>query len=200
MIAHVRGLVHHVALSSAVLDVAGMGYDVICTPGTLARLRTGEEATLATSFVVREDSMTLFGFLDADEKTCFELLQTASGVGPKLALAVLAVHSPESLRRAVHSDDVKALTKVPGVGQKGAQKIIIELRGRIGMPGGEAASNDVPAVQLVTWRDQVVEGLVGLGWSAKEAEKATDAVALEMGDTSDVGALLRAALQRLSRG
>lgn len=200
MIAHVRGLVHHVSLSSAVLDVAGIGYEVICTPGTLARLRTGEEATLSTSFVVREESMTLFGFLDADEKTCFEVLQTASGVGPKLALAVLAVHQPEALRRAVRSQDVQALTKVPGIGQKGAQKIIIELRDRIGVPGAGDATADAPPVQLVTWRDQVVEGLVGLGWSAKEAEKATDAVAAEIGDTTDIGALLRAALQRLSRG
>ena len=202
MIAHVRGTVHSVSLSSAVVDVGGIGFEVICTPGTLAGLRTGTEAELRTSFVVREDSMTLFGFADEDEKHCFEVLQTASGVGPKLAQAVLAVMTPDELRRAIHADDAKAITRVPGIGAKGAAKIVIELRDRIGHPTGAvngSAAGSAPFA-VVTWRDQVVEGLVGLGYSVKEAEKAADAVAVELGDSPDVGAALRGALQQLSRG
>ena len=197
MIAFVRGQVAAVTLDSAVLEVGGVGLELMCTPGTLATLRTGHQATLPTSMVVREDSLTLFGFLDDDEKAMFELVQTASGVGPKLAQAMLAVLAPDDLRRAVAGDDVKTLTRVPGIGQKGAQRIILELKDRIGAPvGGRAAS--LPA-GAAPWRDQVHQGLVGLGWSTRDAEKAIDAVAPEAGATPDVGTLLRAALQTLSR-
>jgi Holliday junction DNA helicase RuvA len=198
MIAFVRGQVAAVTLSSAVLEVGGVGLDVICTPGTLATLRVGQQATLPTSMVVREDSLTLFGFADEDEKQTFELLQTASGVGPKLAQSMLAVLSPDDLRLAIAGDDVKTLTRVPGIGQKGAQRIILELRDRIGAPTGTARSA-APAAGGAVWRDQVHQGLVGLGWPAREAEKAVDAVAPEAGDTPDVAALLRAALRTLSK-
>ena len=134
MIAFVKGPVAQVNLSSAVLEVGGVGLELICTPGTLATLRTGQSATLPTSMVVREDSLTLFGFVDDDEKSMFELVQTASGVGPKVAQAITAVLSPDDLRRAIASDDVKTLTRVPGIGQKGAQRIILELKDRIGAP------------------------------------------------------------------
>ena len=130
MIAFVRGQVAAVTLSSAVLEVGGVGLELMCTPGTLSTLRTGQQATLPTSMVVREDSLTLFGFLDEDEKSCFELVQTASGVGPKLAQAMIAVLTPDDLRRAVAGDDVKTLTRVPGIGQKGAQRIILARAGR----------------------------------------------------------------------
>ena len=197
MIAFVRGQVAAVTLDSAVLEVGGVGLELMCTPGTLATLRSGQQATLPTRMVVREDSLTLFGFLDEDEKAMFELVQTASGVGPKLAQAMLAVLAPDDLRRAVAGDDVKTLTRVPGIGQKGAQRIILELKDRIGAPvGGRAAS--LPAA-AAPWRDQVHQGLVGLGWSTRDAEQAVDAVAPEAGDTPDVGALLRAALQTLSK-
>lgn len=199
MIAYVRGPVTDITLNSAVVDVGGVGFQVMCSPGTLATLREGQEATVPTSMVVREDSMTLFGFVDDDEKACFELVQTASGVGPKLAQAVLSVLAPDDLRQAITSDDVKTLTKVPGIGQKGAQRIILELRDRIGVPRG-AAPGQVGRVEQAPWRDQVVQGLAGLGWTTKEAEKATDAVAEQAGSTPDIGALLRAALQHLSRG
>ena len=126
------------------------------------------------------------------------MLQTASGVGPKLAQAMLAVHSPDDLRRAVTREDVRALTQVPGIWQKGAQRIILELKDRIGPPvGTPSAATAGPA--SAPWRDQVHQGLVGLGWSAKESEKAVDAVAPEAGDLPDVGALLRAALRTLSK-
>ena len=114
MIAFVRGEVAAVTLTSAVLEVGGVGLELMCTPGTLATLRVGRQATLPTSMVVREDSLTVFGFLDDDEKQVFELVQTASGVGPKLAQAMLAVLAPDDLRRAVATEDVKTLTRVPG--------------------------------------------------------------------------------------
>ena len=131
--------------------------------------------------IVREESLTLFGFIDEDEKSVFEMLLTASGVGPKLAQAMLAVHSPDELRRAVTTEDVKTLTTVPGIGQKGAQRIILELKDRIGAPVGSAPARTAPAAAAEPWRDQVHAGLVGLGWSAKEAEKAVEAVAPEAG-------------------
>ena len=200
MIAFVRGPVAAVTLSSAVLEVGGVGLELMCTPGALATLSpkvgTGQVATLPASMVVREDSLTLFGFLDEDEKSCFELLQTASGVGPKLAQAMLAVLDPDDLRRAVGSEDVKTLTRVPGIGQKGAQRIILELKDRLGAPLGRSAT---APVAVEAWRDQVRQGLQGLGWSAKDADRALDEVAPADGATPDVAALLRAALRTLSK-
>lgn len=204
MIAFVSGRVAGLTLTSAVVEVGGVGLEVNCTPNTLAELRLGAQATLPTSMVVREESLTLFGFADEDEKQVFELLQTASGVGPKLAQAMLAVLTPDALRRAVTTEDVKALTTVPGIGQKGAQRIILELKDRIGAPtgpvpaGGRAPSSPADA----PWRGQVHAGLVGLGWSAKEADQAVDAVALQAEaatGTPDVAGLLRAALRALSK-
>ena len=202
MIAFVRGTVADVTLGSAVVEVGGVGLELVCTPSTLATLRVGAPATLPTSMVVREESLTLFGFLDEDEKTCFELLQTASGVGPKLAQAMLAVHRPDELRRAVAAEDVKTLTTVPGIGQKGAQRIILELKDRIGVPGTVGPGRVAPAAAPQdAWRAQVHAGLVGLGWSAKEADKAVEMVAPDAGDTAapDVAGLLRAALRTLSK-
>ncbi len=201
MIAFVSGEVAALTLTSAVLQVGGVGLELHCTPHTLATLRIGKGATLPTSMVVREESLTLFGFVDEDEKSVFEILQTASGVGPKLAQAMLAVHSPDELRRALTTEDVKTLTVVPGIGQKGAQRIILELKDRIGPPTGGASAQQttrVPAEEA--WRSQVHAGLVGLGWSGKEADKAVETVAPDAGaGAPDVAALLRAALRTLSR-
>ena len=192
------GLLECVDLGQVVaLDGGGVGLELMCTPATLATLRTGAEAVLPTSMVVREDSLTLFGFADEDEKQMFELLQTASGVGPKLAQAMLAVLSPDGLRTSIAGDDVKTLTRVPGIGQKGAQRIILELKDRLGVPAA-ASGGGVPTL-VEPWRDQVQQGLVGLGWSAKDADKAVEAVADQAGDQPDVAALLRAALRTLSR-
>jgi Holliday junction DNA helicase RuvA len=202
VIAFVRGTVADLTLGSAVVEVGGVGLELVCTPNTLATLRVGAPATLPTSMVVREESLTLFGFLDEDEKSCFELLQTASGVGPKLAQAMLAVHSPDELRRAVAAEDVKTLTTVPGIGQKGAQRIILELKDRIGVPGTVGPGRVAPAAAPQdAWRAQVHAGLVGLGWSAKEADKAVEMVAPDAGGTAapDVAGLLRAALRTLSK-
>ncbi len=203
MIAFVRGEVAALTLTSAILEVGGVGLELMCTPNTLAELRVGHVAALPTSMVVREDSLTLFGFADDDEKQVFELVQTASGVGPKLAQAMLAVLTPDAVRRAVAGDDVRTLTAVPGIGQKGAQRIILELKDRIGTPTSSGAVARVRASE--PWRDQVQQGLVGLGWSAKDADQAIEAVADQVPTSStadgspDVAALLRAALRALSK-
>ncbi len=199
MIASVTGRVIAVAPEQAVVEVGGVGLAVQCTPGTLAGLRLGETARLATSLVVREDSLTLYGFTDEDERAVFELVQTASGVGPRLAQAMLAVHSPDELRRAVATEDLVALTQVPGIGRKGAQRIVLELKDRLGAPVGRGAGGgSYPAGD---WRAQVHSALLGLGWSTREADDAVIAVApLAEGEGStDVAALLRAALKTLSR-
>jgi Holliday junction DNA helicase RuvA len=200
VIAFVRGRVAAIGLTTAVLEVGGVGLELHCAPNTLAELRNGTEATLASSLVVREDSLTLFGFASEDEKQMFELVQTASGVGPKVAQAMLAVLSPEAIRRAVTSDDVRTLTAVPGIGQKGAQRIILELRDRIGAPGSAPLSSTAAPVSA-GWQVQVHGGLVGLGWSGKEADVAIAAVAgeAELMDPPHVAALLRMALQTLSK-
>lgn len=198
MIAFVRGKVADLTLSSAVLEVGGVGLELMCTPATLAGLRTGQEAMLPTSMIVREDSMTLFGFADEDEKSIFELAQTASGVGPKLAQAIVAVLSPDGVRTAIATEDVKTLTKVPGIGQKGAQRIILELKDRIGAPVGSSGHVAAPAGE--PWRDQVLQGLIGLGYNAKEAEKAIEAVSDEAASgVPNVSALLRSSLRALAR-
>ncbi|MDQ1103948.1 Holliday junction DNA helicase RuvA [Nocardioides zeae] len=199
MIAFVRGEVAAVGLTSAVVAVGGIGLELQCTPGTLATLRRGEQVTLPSTLVVREDSLTLFGFLDDDEKQVFQLVQTASGVGPKVAQAMVAVLRPDELRRAVRDEDVKTLTRVPGIGPKGAQRIILELKDKVGVAGTAATLPDGTTTGAAGWREQVHGGLVGLGWTAKEAEKAVEGVAPQAGDAPDVGALLRAALQSLSR-
>jgi len=202
MIAHLNGTVAAVGLDGAVIEVGGVGLRVQCTPDTLATLKPGEPARVATSLVVREDSLTLFGFGTDDERNVFDLLQTASGIGPRLALAMLAVHSPDALRRAVAAEDLKALTMVPGIGNKGAQRIILELKDRIGAPGDFAAGAGAgPARGRVpSWRDQVTTGLVNLGWSARDAEAAIAAVEADSdGQVPDVATALRAALRKLSK-
>jgi holliday junction DNA helicase RuvA len=205
MIAHVSGTVTSVAPDGAVIDVGGVGLLVQCTPGTLASLRAGEQARVATSLVVREDALTLYGFAGEDERSTFELLQTASGVGPRLALAVLAVLSPAALRRAVAVEDLAALTAVPGIGRKGAQRIILELAGRLGSPadGTDGGPADAPApVGPASWREQVRAGLVSLGWQAREADQAIAAVEPDLaadGQAVDVSAALRAALRVAGR-
>jgi Holliday junction DNA helicase RuvA len=202
MIAHLDGTVHGLAPDSAVIDVGGVGLMVQCTPGTLAGLRVGERAKVATSLLVREDALTLYGFASEDERNVFELLQTASGVGPRLALAMLAVHSPDALRRAVATEDLTALIQVPGIGKKGAQRIVLELKDRLGVAGDLPAPTPGGRAYAASWRDQVRAGLVNLGWAARDAEQAIDAVEPDLtaaGDQVDVATALRAALKKLSR-
>jgi holliday junction DNA helicase RuvA len=203
VIASVRGTVAALGPDGAVVEVGGVGLAVSCSPGTLARLRVGDPARLATSLVVREDSLTLYGFADDDERALFELLQTANGVGPKLAQIMLAVHPPRELRRAIATSDLATLTAVPGIGRKGAERIVVELRDRIGAIDGSdqsiTAGDGVTAV--APWRDQLTHALAGLGFSGKEAADAVDVVAADVADgaSPDVPALLRRSIQLLGR-
>ncbi len=200
MIASVRGVVAALGPDGAVVDVGGVGLSVSCSPGTLARLRVGEAARLATSLVVREDSLTLYGFADDDERALFELLQTANGVGPKLAQTMLGVHPPRELRRAIASSDFAALTAVPGIGRKGAERIVIELRDRIGsVDGSERAAPGLGATPVSPWRHQLAHALAGLGFSGREAADAIDVVAVDAGETPDVSVMLRRSIQLLGR-
>ncbi len=215
MISHLDGMVCAIAPEGAVIEVGGVGLLVQATPGTLAGLRPGERARVATSLVVREDALTLYGFGSDDERDVFELVQTASGVGPRLALAMLASFSPDGLRQAIAAEDVAALTRVPGIGRKGAQRIVLELAGRLGSPAAPAGVMGPPpgagpaAGGAALWRDQVRAGLVNLGWPARDAEQAIAAVAADLAAspagtggpdaTVDVSVALRAALRKLSR-
>jgi Holliday junction DNA helicase RuvA len=195
----VRGPVAAIGVDSCVIEVGGVGLQLYCHPGTLAGLRPGQESKLATSMVVREDSLTLYGFADDDEKSLFELLQTASGVGPRLAQAALAVLSPDQLRQAVASEDLAMLVKVPGVGKKVAQRLVLELKDKIGAPSKMVTGRPLQATEA--WREQVHAGLVGLGWSARDAEDAVIAVSPLAANSAEpsVPDLLRAALRALSK-
>lgn len=206
MIATVTGIVAALSADGAVVEVGGVGLAVHCTPATLATLRVGETARLATSLVVREDSLTLFGFATDDERVVFETLQGVSGVGPRLAQAVLAVHSPDAVRAAVATEDVGALTLVSGIGRKGAQRIVLELKDKLGTPVGGGTVVRLPgSAGPGVWREQLRDALTGLGWSGREVDEALVAVgpqaeaAIAVGDTPDVAVLLRSCLQMLSR-
>ncbi len=231
MIASVTGRVGAIPTEVAVIEVGAarsadegnfaasgysVGFAVHCTPATLADLRVGASSRLATSLVVREDSLTLYGFADDAERVIFELLQTASGVGPRLAQAALAVHSPHVLRRAIMAGDLATLTAVPGIGKKGAQRIVLELAERVtavSLPDveGSGHAGDDPEAQPQSivepvWRQQVRQGLLALGWSAKQADEATTlamgSFERDRGDVpgeSDVATVLKAAIAILGR-
>jgi Holliday junction DNA helicase RuvA len=200
VIASVRGAVGHVGLDRVVVDVGGVGVLVHTTPATASTCHRGQEARLATTLVVREDSLTLYGFATAAERDMFETVQTVSGVGPRLALAMLSVMGPDELAAALSTGDAKALTAIPGIGAKSAQRLVLELRDRVGAlagsgppaPGGTRTATTTGDAR----REQVTEALVGLGWSARQAGDAVDRVAAEAPE-ADVAALLRLALREL---
>ncbi len=199
MISSVRGQVLSVELDHAVVEVGGgVGLAVHAVPATLATLRRGEQARLATSLVVREDSLTLYGFVDAAARELFVLLQTVSGVGPRLALAMLAVLEPDTLRTALAQGDLAVLTRVPGIGRKGAERLVVELRDRVGVLAPTASGSATGSGGAV--RTQVTEALIGLGFAARQAELAVDAVLAE-GDPepADTSEVLRSVLTRLGR-
>jgi Holliday junction DNA helicase RuvA len=182
MISSVRGRVLSIGLDHAVIEMGGVGFAVQATPATLAGLRSGSEAHLWTSLVVREDSLTLYGFADVEARDLFGLLQTASGVGPRLALATLAVLQPEQLCRALADGNVAALTQIPGIGKKSAERLILELRDKVGADGATGRKSGGDRAQL---RSEVSEALVGLGFSDTDAA------------TIDTSAVLRKALATL---
>ncbi|MDN5917169.1 MAG: Holliday junction branch migration protein RuvA [Pseudonocardia sp.] len=199
MIHSVRGTVLEIGLDHAVVEVGGVGLAVYATPNTLAGLRRGEQARLATLLIVREESLTLFGFADAEERELFTLLQTVSGIGPRLALATIAVLEPDTLRRALADGDLATLTRIPGVGRKSAERLVLELRDKVTAPAPVAAGGIAAApTPVLGQREQVVEALVGLGFTARPAEQAVDAVLAATPDV-DAAGLLRTALSSLGR-
>ncbi len=202
MIAHLTGTVSQIGGTWVVLDLGGFGVRALATPATVASVTVGEPTTLHTSLVVREDSLTLYGFTDADERDAFELVQSASGIGPKLAQAVVSVLPPDDLRAAIMTENLVALTKVPGIGRKGAQKMVIELKDKVNALGAiPDLSAAAPRVAADEWREQVASGLESLGWSAKDAAAAVEGVAplREQDPALGIGELMRAALRSLAR-
>ncbi|MCH9718534.1 MAG: Holliday junction branch migration protein RuvA [Actinomycetia bacterium] len=200
MIEFVRGEVHQVAATHVVVDLGGMGVRVQATPGTIADLRAGDTRTIPASLVVREDSWTLFGFADAEEREIFETVQSVSGVGPRTALALVGTLTAEGLRQAVANEDERALMKVPGIGKKGAQRILLELADRVGAPSSAELAQVASADESV--RQVVESGLVSLGWSNREAETALKSVAQDQPEllaSGPVAVALRAALRELQR-
>ncbi len=197
MISSVRGEILSISLDHVVIEVGGVGFAVQATPATLATLRRGDEARLHTALVVREDSLTLFGFADADARELFGLLQTVSGIGPRLALATLAVLDPDKLRSALVEGNITVLTQVPGIGRKGAERLTLELRDKVTALAGPTDGS--PAVTAPgALRGEVVEALAGLGFPAKQAEQAVDKVLAE-GDGHTTSSVLRASLATLGR-
>ncbi len=201
MIAFVGGTVAEVGSEAAVIDVGGVGLILLCGPRTLAQLRVGATARLPTTLVVREDALNLFGFADEQERSAFEELQSVTGIGPRTAQAILSVLSVDQLRAAVADDDLATLSQPPGIGRKGAARIALELKDKLGV--GSAPAVRQPAEP--DWSGPVVDGLVALGWPAREARAATEAVSSEAeqviaaGGTPSVPALLRSALRHLDR-
>ncbi len=195
MISSVRGEVLEVALDHVVIEAAGIGYRVNATPSTLATLHCGSEARLVTAMIVREDSQTLYGFVDGDARDLFLTLLSVSGVGPRLAMATLAVYDAAALRQVLAESDVIALTRVPGIGKRGAERMVLELRDKVGPVG---ATVGAPVVNGHAVRSPVVEALVGLGFAAKQAEETTDKVLAADHDATTSSAL-RAALSLLGK-
>lgn len=201
MISFVRGPVASLSLAQAVIDVNGVGMLVHATPKTLGGLRLGEQATLTTAMIVREDSMTLYGFAEESEREVFDVLLSVSGIGPRLALAILSVLEPESIRVGVASGDGKVFTKVPGVGPKVAARIVLELKDKL-KPTGAAITSAPATSAAMEWKDQVVAAMTSLGWNEKDALKAIEAALAaepELAEGANVPAVLRATLRWLGQ-
>jgi Holliday junction DNA helicase RuvA len=197
MISLINGTVRSISTDRAVVEVGGVGLSISLTSATTAQLNVGAPVQLFTSLVVREDSLTLFGFLDEESRAAFELVQTVSGIGPKVALAILGAHSPQSLAVAITQEDIKGIEKVPGIGRKGAQRLILELKGKI----SDFGSTDHKQVHQPVWREQLTSALISLGFTAKDSDAAITAVVSQYADSGvdaqnvDISDLLKAALQ-----
>jgi len=192
VISQISGRVLSRGADTLVVQVGGVGLKIAVTPRTAAGVDVGGECTLTTELVVREDSLTLYGFADASERDVFSTVQTVSGIGPRLAMTMLAGLAPDQIRAAVVNDDVAALTTVPGLGRKTAQRIILDLKDKLGGPAVDTVR--LPGA-AAGWRPQVVDALTGLGWSAAQAQEAVGAVAADPGGADlDVASALRRAL------
>lgn len=202
MIDHIRGAVVKVGGDHLSVDLGPVALRVMVPPQVTTEVRLGGQVELHTAMVVREDGWTLYGFTEAEDCRVFEQVQTVSGIGPRIALALVSVLGPDDLKRAVATEDLASLTAVPGIGKKGAQRIVLELKDRLGPALGGTAS--VKSRPEESWRSAVVAGLTSLGWNSKEAEAAVDSLASRLGDITDVdspdvGALLKEALRSLDR-
>ena len=195
MISILSGEVLDARLDSLIISVGGVGLHVMCSPDTIAQARTGQRITVHTSLIVREESLTLFGFASQDNRDLFDIIQGVSGFGPKLAFTVLATLPGDELRRAIQDEDIARLTKTPGVGAKGAARLVLELKDRIGRATSPAGSTPQPTIHF-----EVEQAVVGLGWSAREAARVMTLLA-ESPDTQsdDRSTLLRKALQILGQ-
>lgn len=194
MIAQVRGRVLQRGTDELVVEVGGVGLSLVVTPRTSAACELGQETTLITELVVREDSLTLYGFASADEREIFRLVQTVTGVGPRLALTMLAALSADQIRQAIGSEDERTLTSVSGLGKRTAQRLIVDLKEKVGPTNSTTAAPPATA----SWRLQVSAALTGLGWSAPEAQAAvTDVAARPEAAELGVPEALRLALQVL---
>ncbi len=197
MISLINGIVRSISSDRAVVEVGGVGLAVSLTSQTASHLNLGTPVQLFTSLVVREDSLTLFGFIDEESRSAFELVQTVSGIGPKVALAILGAHTPQSLAVAIAQEDIKAIEKVPGIGRKGAQRLILELKGKI----SDFGSVDHKQIHQPVWREQLTSALISLGFTAKDSDSAITAVVSQYADNGvdaqdvDISELLKAALQ-----
>ena len=197
MISLLSGIVRSIHPDRAVVEVGGVGLSVSITTPTSAQLNLGASVQLFTSLVVREDSLTLFGFLDEESRTTFELVQTVSGIGPKVALAIMGAHSPQSLALAITQEDIKGIEKVPGIGRKGAQRLILELKGKI----SDFGTSDHERIHQPVWREQLTSALVSLGFTAKDSDSAINKVLAEYAEegldpsSSDLSDLLKRTLQ-----
>lgn len=199
MIAALRGEVLSIGLEHAVIDCAGVGYKFLATPPTLGSLQRGEQASVLTTLVVKEDSMTLYGFRDTADREMFHTLQGVSGLGPKLALAALSVMGASELAQAISSGDSKTLQSIPGVGKRMAERLALELKDKVAgfapapaQSAGEQATASGPVVEEVT------EALLGLGFTEKAARPVVAAMAAENPDAEN-STLLRAALAQLGK-
>lgn len=175
MISSLTGRVDFVGLDHAVINVNGFGMLVYAPARVLSHLHMGEQATVLTTLIVREDSMTLYGFNEPAEREVFDLMLSVSGVGPRIALAALGIHTAKEIERAVATGDDKAFTKVPGIGPKGARRIVLELAGKLILADQDDASDQLPLNQGIAWKPQVIDALIGLGWSEKDATAHVDA-------------------------
>jgi len=202
MISLLNGVVRSIHTDKAVVDVGGVGLSVSITQHTSTQLNLGAPVQLFTSLVVREDSLTLFGFLDDESRTTFELVQTVSGIGPKVALAIMGAHSPQSLALAITQEDIKGIEKVPGIGRKGAQRLILELKGKI----SDFGTSDQPSSHQPVWSEQLTAALISLGFTAKDSDVAINEVLATYAErgvdpsTADISDLLKQTLQSGRRG
>lgn len=193
MIDQIRGKVLRVGADFAVIDLGPVALRVVCSPTLIASLRTGADAQIFTSFVVREDGWTLFGFADAEEVDTFTLVQTVSGIGPRIALAAVGSLGSEGVARAIAAEDIDALVRVPGIGRKGASRIILELKGKLVMADDDAGA----ASSKSGWQADVEAALVSLGYSVKEAAAAVSRI--EPSDTTDLAHIIKLALAQAGR-